>query len=262
MQDPGVTIVGHRDGPLRPQGMQPCSDGLRQRGCADCGRQRPVAALHWVLASTAGVESGWNAVEGVDVAERAVLCRVTPDLVAHLVQLLSDAGLSARGEADGEFVRLTVPADQEEHARSVIGLVLPGLLEPEADTVRLSDRLVRSDSEAEPEPEPEPEPGLRLLDGRFALGGGNAAPPAPPVPDHDEFVPPPPPAIPPPRDRISRFAWGGVILGPILLLLSALLSLPSIITAAGLAMFIGGFGTLVGRRDDSPREGWDDGAVV
>ena len=191
------------------------------------------------------------------MTERAALCRVTPALVEHLQQLLADAHLSGTVQPDGDLMLLTVPAADLERARSVIGLVLPELLEPRTDSARLSDRLVRTDTDTDTgSPQPP-----QLLDGRFALGRIADEPEAR---EHgiDEFVPPPPPAIPRPRDQISRFAWGGVILGPILLLLTALLGLPSIITAAGLAMFIGGFGTLVARHDQPPRDGWDDGAVV
>lgn len=187
------------------------------------------------------------------MTEQAALCRVTPALVEHLKQLLADANLSGSAQPDGDLMLLTVPRADLERARSVIGLVLPDLLEPRADSARLSDRLVRTDTDSPQPPQ--------LLDGRFALGRVSDEPESR---EHgiDEFVPPPPPAIPRPRDQISRLAWGGVILGPILLLLTALLGLPSIITAAGLAMFIGGFGTLVARHDQPPRDGWDDGAVV
>jgi hypothetical protein len=180
------------------------------------------------------------------------------------MQLLGDAGLTAIPEDDGGLVAMTVPDQDLARARSVVGLVLPELLEPDADAVKLSDRLIRTDSDTAADTRMSG--GSGLLDGRFALGerrGPDAADTdRGDLADLDDFVPPAPPAIPRPRDHISRFAWGGVILGPILLMLTALLHLPSLVTAAGLAMFIGGFGTLIARHDEPPRDGWDDGAVV
>lgn len=199
------------------------------------------------------------------MSDRTVLCRVTPALVGHLTDLLADAGVAAQCDPDGDLLRVTVAGDDEDRARAVVGLVLPQLLEPGADNVRLSDRLVRNDTHVGQNADPESstsDPAGLLADGRAAFLGRTIGSPAAPIDDLDTFVPPPPPAIPPPRDQVARFAWGGVLLGPILLLLTALLGLPSLITAAGLAMFIAGFGTLVARKDDTPREGWDDGAVV
>jgi hypothetical protein len=197
---------------------------------------------------------------GVDVSDVTLLCHAPSDLAEHVVQLLADSGISAQQQAAGDAVAILIPATDIERGRATIALVLPQLLteEPTADTVKLSDRLVRS------EPPPQPELRLpRLIDGRAALSGESSQPTEEWHEDHhDEFVPPAPPDIPQPKDRISRFAWGGVVLGPLLLLLTAVLGLPNILTTAGLAAFIVGFGTLVARREETPREGWDDGAVV
>ena len=58
-----------------------------------------------------------------------LLCRVDPSLVDHVEQLLADAGLSSTRvpQPDGT-VSISVAAADDEHARSVIGLVLPQLL--------------------------------------------------------------------------------------------------------------------------------------
>ncbi|RHW26963.1 hypothetical protein D0Z08_12340 [Nocardioides immobilis] len=79
----------------------------------------------------------------------------------------------------------------------------------------------------------------------------------------DEFVPPTPPPIPrPPLDRL--LAWLGVFGVPavVLFCIVAGISVPSwfgLLMAAG---FLGGFGYLVLRMSDEPRDPWDDGAVL
>ena len=79
----------------------------------------------------------------------------------------------------------------------------------------------------------------------------------------DGFVPPTPPPIPrPPLDRL--LAWLGVFGVPTLVLFCIVLgiSVPpwfGLLLAAG---FIGGFGYLVVRMSDEPRDPWDDGAVL
>jgi hypothetical protein len=194
----------------------------------------------------------------------------------HVQQLLQDAGLtpttqveeSAPGStarsAQEPLVTIAVPAAQLEHAQAVVGLVLPELLQPTSDTIRLSDRLIRQDEHpAAP----------NLLDGRGAFDATAATSsasqhPADTTPEpydfleDEEYVPPAPPAIPRPRDPVSRFAWGAVLLGPILLLVAALFGLSGSVSGLGLGLFVGGFVTLIIRHEEAPRDGWDDGAVV
>ncbi|MGH3370603.1 MAG: hypothetical protein ACRDPR_11430, partial [Nocardioidaceae bacterium] len=82
---------------------------------------------------------------------------------------------------------------------------------------------------------------------------------------HEHYIPPEPPRGPR-LDWIGRIAWAGVIGGPLLLVLVALLDLGSSnrVTLIGALGFAGGFLTLVFRMkdrlpaDDTP----DDGAVV
>ncbi len=82
---------------------------------------------------------------------------------------------------------------------------------------------------------------------------------------HDHFVPPEPPRGPR-LDWISRAAWLGLIGGPVLLILAALLDLDSggRIMMAAVVGFIAGFLTLVIRMNDRlpPDDTPDDGAVV
>lgn len=79
----------------------------------------------------------------------------------------------------------------------------------------------------------------------------------------DEFVPPTPPPVPRPSfDRL--LAWLGVFGVPAVVLFCIVvgLSVPSwfgLLMAAG---FLGGFGYLVLRMSDEPRDPWDDGAVL
>jgi hypothetical protein len=81
----------------------------------------------------------------------------------------------------------------------------------------------------------------------------------------DHFQPPTPPPVPLP-DTLNRFAWAGVLGGPLFLVVAALLNLdvagwPGLLS---LAAFVGGFITLVARMQDRPPAdlGDDDGAVV
>lgn len=81
---------------------------------------------------------------------------------------------------------------------------------------------------------------------------------------HDHFVPPEPPRGPR-LDWISRIAWLGLIGGPLLLILAAVLDFGTgRITTLAVVGFIGGFLTLVIRMKDRlpPDDTPDDGAVV
>lgn len=83
------------------------------------------------------------------------------------------------------------------------------------------------------------------------------------IEDDGHFVPPTPPPLPE-TDPITRLAWGALLGGPLLILISTLLGLilePWMVLGA-LAAFLGGFITLVVRMRDHKPEGWDDGAVV
>lgn len=81
-------------------------------------------------------------------------------------------------------------------------------------------------------------------------------------PASDRFVPPEPEAIPVPADAIGRFAWAGVIGGPIFAFASQALSWGGVLTGVGVLAFVAGFITLVARMDREPRDDDGDGAVV
>lgn len=211
------------------------------------------------------------------------LVAVEADLAPHVVDLLDTAGIAAATapvrESHRELVAITVAARDQERARATLDLVLPGLLEdgaeePVEDAAArdhgspLAGRLIRrSDwtTDADDAP-PERRPAPRLIDGRraFAEAVGAAAASSADEPDEDDdFIPPEPPPIPR-GDTISRFAWLGAVCGPILMVLTALIDLPSPVAAIGLAGFVTGFGVLVARMPDRARtdDGWDDGAVL
>lgn len=84
--------------------------------------------------------------------------------------------------------------------------------------------------------------------------------------DEGHFVPPEPPPLPE-SDTTSRFAWLGVVGGPLLLLAVVLFQVEMTwwIATLGVGGFLGGFVTLVMRMKDSDDEEDDDpgrGAVV
>ncbi|MBV7694849.1 hypothetical protein [Streptomyces sp. TRM70350] len=124
--------------------------------------------------------------------------------------------------------------------------------------------------EREPEPEKEaPKP----LGGSVTFAPGVGAGPrdySPPEPsdedlgedDEGHFVPPEPPPLPA-ADATAKFAWLGVLGGPVLLLLAVLLGWDMTwwLTTLGIGGFLGGFATLVMRMrtdeedDDDPGRG-------
>nr|WP_229858989.1 hypothetical protein [Streptomyces poonensis] len=79
------------------------------------------------------------------------------------------------------------------------------------------------------------------------------------------FVPPEPPPLPA-TDATARFAWLGVVGGPVLLLLAVLLGWDMTwwLTTLGIGGFLGGFATLVMRMKDGDEDDDDPGrgAVV
>nr|WP_226967273.1 hypothetical protein [Streptomyces phaeolivaceus] len=83
--------------------------------------------------------------------------------------------------------------------------------------------------------------------------------------DEGHFVPPEPPPLPE-ADVTAKFAWLGVIGGPVLLLLAVLLGWEMTwwLTTLGIGGFLGGFATLVMRmkHDDEDDDDPGRGAVV
>ncbi|MGA5869579.1 hypothetical protein [Streptomyces cinereoruber] len=86
--------------------------------------------------------------------------------------------------------------------------------------------------------------------------------------DEGHFVPPEPPPLPE-ADAAAKFAWLGVVGGPVLMLVAVLLQWDMTwwLTTLCVGGFLGGFATLVARmkHDDEDDDGFDDpgrGAVV
>ncbi len=108
------------------------------------------------------------------------------------------------------------------------------------------------------------------LSGQVDLGPQFRPDPAPEEFDYidayfDEgYEPPEPPPIQVPVDAISRFAWAGVIAGPVIMLVSYLVGLSSVISIAGLIATVCGFAFLIAKRDKHvpPGQDFGDGAVV
>jgi hypothetical protein len=166
---------------------------------------------------------------------------------------------AARRADEDDMARLRSADDlAPDDVESLFAGIVAGYDEPATDPVpRWS---VLEDAEALPPFEPPERPPLssRLLRSR-------PPEPEPEVDPDDHFVPEPPPPLPE-SDRVSRLAWAGLVGGPVLILLAAVLglSIDGWILVAALGAFLGGFATLVLRMGDrrSDDDGWDDGAVL
>jgi hypothetical protein len=96
-------------------------------------------------------------------------------------------------------------------------------------------------------------------------GTGTEPAAAEPAADEGHFVPPEPPPFPE-VEPVTRIAWIGVLGGPALLLVAAILGweLAGPVAFLAVGAFVAGFGTLVTRMKDRPPTdlGGDDGAVL
>jgi hypothetical protein len=82
---------------------------------------------------------------------------------------------------------------------------------------------------------------------------------------NDRFIPPDPPPLPQ-LDTIGQFAWGGLIGGPLFLILAAVFDwhMPPLFLALAVTAFVVGFVTLIVRMNDGRPDDWnnDSGAVL
>ncbi|MET8769016.1 hypothetical protein [Streptomyces sp. NPDC004658] len=145
------------------------------------------------------------------------------------------------------------------------------------EDLALLEKNAAKDQDSEPGGDPEESAGrrpARPLGGSvsFAPGIGprDYTAPEPSDGDFDEddeghFVPPEPPPLPT-ADTTARFAWLGVVGGPVLLLLAVLLGWDMTwwLATLGIGGFLGGFVTLVTRMrtDDEEDDDPGRGAVV
>lgn len=74
------------------------------------------------------------------------------------------------------------------------------------------------------------------------------------------YEPPHPPPIPRPSDAVGRFAWAGVLGGPVIVVGANLLGWDDWIAGLGVVATIAGFAALIARMKDRDDDG--DGAVV
>lgn len=197
--------------------------------------------------------------EGHLLLARSVVGRALPALRADF---LADAARRAdTEEADRLYKRRRddLPSDEVD---TMFADIVAGFDQASTDPVpRWS---VLEDAPDSPPADPGPGGGRPPLSSRLLRSGADTSPPPVEDPD-DHFVPPPPPPLPE-ADRVTRLAWAALLGGPGLLVLAALLgiALEGWVTVLAAASFVGGFGTLVARMHDRPRQddGWDDGAVL
>ena len=79
--------------------------------------------------------------------------------------------------------------------------------------------------------------------------------------EEDEgYEPPHPPPIQRPSDAVGRFAWAGVLGGPVIVVGANVLGWDDWIAGLGVVATIGGFVALIARMKDRDED--DDGAVV
>ncbi|WP_210587343.1 hypothetical protein [Streptomyces sp. GESEQ-35] len=148
------------------------------------------------------------------------------------------------------------------------------LLEPETNDESPKETPEAKEAEEAEEPAEGDKPAKPLGSSvSFAPGVGGPRDYTAPEPSEDDFteddeghfVPPEPPPLPA-ADATSKFAWLGVIGGPLLLLLAVLLGWEMTwwLTTLGIGGFVGGFATLVMRMrtDDEDDDDPGRGAVV
>lgn len=111
--------------------------------------------------------------------------------------------------------------------------------------------------------EPAPERGADAGDPQTAKPARDAPERWYPAELDEHYEPPEPPPIPR-GDLVSRLAWSGVLGGPAMLMIAAVVhgALPSWMVVGALLSFVAGFATLVARMPAERPDDGDDGAVV
>jgi hypothetical protein len=246
--------TGDAPSPIQPSGAEgaakadaPGTTGGASSTAADTTSSTPASSTAGTAPSSPPQPSG---------AEGDAKAEVTARIPAGFEEIFVDAeaevkarGVIARSTEDAEWASLVeqfnLPAAEGHDATPVPRWpasedVDEGSYEPLID---VPAGLIVGDTDEDPPEEP---PARRAED------------------HHEHYIPPEPPRGPK-LDWISRAAWLGLIGGPLLLILAALLNFGTgRITTLAVVGFIGGFLTLVIRMKDRlpPEDTPDDGAVV
>lgn len=232
MRDNGLTATSYTSlGGIDPLVAEPVLDALKAAGiaayCENQSEARTPEEAEEPVRIPVGYDELFVDAEAVERA-RPVIDRSTEDAEwQSLVEQFNKPSAPGHGGAEETVARWPASEDVDEKYEPLID-VPAGLTVEEKKT-------------EDPEP-----PAKKAKDA------------------HDHYVPPEPPRGPR-LDWISRLAWLGLLGGPLLLILAALLDFGTgRITTIAVTGFIGGFLTLVFRMKDRlpPGDGGDDGAVV
>lgn len=267
MRDNGLTASAYTSmGGIDPLVAEPVLSALAEAGiaayCSPPDEPAPSAE-----ASAESAESEGEAAEATSDSENTATTDAptpAPAKADEVVPVRFPAG----------FDEIFVDAESEERARAVIERSTE-----DAEWKSLVEQFNAPSAEghdATPQPrwpasedvdENSYEPLIDVPAG-LIVGDTDEDPPETPVrrvdDQHDHFIPPEPPKGPK-LDWISRLAWLGLVGGPVLLILAALLDFGTgRITTIAVVGFIGGFLTLVLRMKDRlpPDDTPDGGAVV
>lgn len=151
-------------------------------------------------------------------------------------------------------------SDDEEFERIVAGLELSM---PELDLPGDAPASDLDDRAADRFDRPEPRDAFASYD-VFQPTWSDAVDEEDDDPTAGDFVPPDPDPLPP-GDRVTRWAWGGLIGGPAVLFLLAVagVGVPDVVATVAVVAFVGGLLVLLFRRGDHDRgDDPDHGAVV
>jgi hypothetical protein len=194
----------------------------------------------------------------VDATATSTAARVLQD---QLPRLRAALDVQAVADADEEPAKASPAVDEDVWSAIVAGFDAtttdpiprwPVSEDVDDENERRSGRVLRPAVQNPPEGQDWPASQWRAA----------GPPPEDPV---EHYVPPEPPPLPE-GDVLSRFAWIGLIGGPIFLLVAAILGweLTGWVATAPLVAFMAGFVTLVARMRDRPHDDSDpdDGAVV
>jgi hypothetical protein len=178
-----------------------------------------------------------------------------------------------KGTPQGPGEPVDVPLDEDAAWRAIVDnygervrldgtAADPATSAPAAPEESPAEDTPRGRAEPPPAPGPFDRSYLDAVDARRASDSG----PAEAVEaqgSEEHFVPPDPPPVPR-GTPARRLAWAGLFAPPLLMILAVVLrwTLPTVLTMALVAAFVGGFVYLVCTMPRDGGDGWGDGAVV